>query len=243
MRPDFARIYAKQEYLTPGAPFTVDLIAETVRPTEQSILLDIACGKGEAASTLAARFACRIIAVDMYDPFIHYAAAKFWFYNLRDLVSVVRADGKRLPVRNGGLDACYCIGGPSIVGREAALSEMARAIRPGGHVIVSDITWRVKPDQPLGKEWRWFAEADRITRDEYGSRIAAAGVTVERTHTHPPSDWEDYWRPMLQVAQEAKTSQLADIFFADEIESGVALERRAIEMYVDYTTFIARKPS
>ena len=48
---------------------------------------------------------------------------------------------------------------------------------------------------------------------------------------------------MLQVAQEAKTSQLADIFFADEIESGVALERRAIEMYVDYTTFIARKPS
>src|SRR3990172_3697789 len=102
---DFLRHYAKQEYLTPGAAETVDLIADAARPDGHSLLLDVACGKLEAACTLAGRFACRIVAVDIYDPFIHYAAAKTWFFNLRDLIAVVRADGKRLPLRSAAFDA------------------------------------------------------------------------------------------------------------------------------------------
>jgi len=47
---------------------------------------------------------------------------------------------------------------------------------------------------------------------------------------------------MLDVAQEAKTSQPADIAFADDIESAVALERRAVDRYIDYATFVAKKP-
>ena len=48
---------------------------------------------------------------------------------------------------------------------------------------------------------------------------------------------------MLQVAQEAKVAQPADIFFADEIETSVALERRAADAWLDYAAFIARKPA
>jgi SAM-dependent methyltransferase len=239
--PDFSRVYARQEYLTPGAAETVELIAETVQPTEQSLLLDVACGKGEAASTLAGRFACRIAAVELFDAFIHHTAAKAWFYNLRDLVTVLRADGRRLPVRDGAFDAAYCIGAPSIVGLDSCLRELARATKPGGHVIVSDIVWRAKPEAPLGEEWRWLARSDPISADEYGSAIEAAGLNVERTHVHDRSAWEDYWRPMLAIANDAMTSQPADIFFADDIESAVALERRAVDLYIDYASFMARK--
>ncbi len=241
--PDFLRIYSRQEYLTPGAPRTVETIAETVRPGEGTWLLDMASGKGEAAATLASRFACRIVAVDLYDPFIHYATAKFWHFNLRDLVTVVRGSGRSLPVHDGAVDAAYCIGGPSIVGLEPALAELARVTRPGGHVIVSDLVWRAQPDPPLGKEWRWLAEAEpKLSAEEYAAAVGRAGLTVERTHIHPASDWEEYWRPMLEVAAEAKTSQPADVFFADDVESGVGLERRAVEQYIDYATFVARKP-
>lgn len=239
---DYARIYARQEYLTPGAGETVEIIAETVRPTENSVLLDVACGKGEAAATLAGRFACRIAAVDMYDAFIHHAAAKAWFYNLRDLITVLRANGRHLPVRQGGVDAAYCIGGPSIVGLKECLREMARATKPGGRVVVSDVVWRVKPVKPLGKEWQWLAEVRPISADEYAAEIGAAGLDIQRTHIHARSAWEEYFGPMLAVANEAKTSQPADIFFADEVESAVALERRAVEEYIDYATFVARKP-
>jgi SAM-dependent methyltransferase len=239
--PDFARIYARQEYLTPGAAETVEIIAETVQPSERSILLDVACGKGEAAATLASRFACRIAAVELFEPFIHHTAAKAWFFNLRDLITVLRADGRRLPARDGVFDAAYCIGAPSIVGLEDCLRELARATRPGGHVIVSDVVWRTKPEVALGDEWRWLASMEPITADEYGAAIEAAGVRLERTQVHDRSAWEEYWRPMLAVANEAKTSQPADIAFADDIESDVALEKRAVEEYIDYATFVAIK--
>ncbi len=241
--PDFLRHYARQEYLTPGAAETVEMIAEAVQPGEQSLLLDVACGKGEAAATLAGRFACRVLAVDLYDPFIHYAAAKAWFFNLRDLVTVVRADGKQLPVRDGAFDAAYCIGAPSIVGMKHCLRELARAVKPDGHVVVSDIVWRTKPPQPLGSEWRWLAYSEpKLSAQEYAALVESAGLRVERTHVHPRSAWEEYWRPMLEVAQEAKTAQPADIAFADDIESGDALERRAVDAFIDYATFVARKP-
>jgi hypothetical protein len=82
----------------------------------------------------------------------------------------------------------------------------------------------------------------RLSADEYAALVEAAGLRVERVHLHERSAWEAYWRPMLRVAQEAKTSQPADILFADEVESGVELERRAVEAFLDYATFVARRP-
>jgi len=240
--PDYMRIYAKQEYLTPGAPTTVEIIAETVQPDEHTVLLDLAAGKGEAAATLASHHACRILAIEPFDPFVHIAAAKFYFYNLRDLASVIRANGRRLPIRDSAVDAAYCIGGPSIVGLDPALRELARVARPGGHVIVSDIVWRAKPDSPLGADWKWLAEAEQISAEEYAGRIEATGLSIRRTHIHPVSDWEAYFAPMLEVAREARTGEAMDPFFADEMDETVALERRAVDQYLDYATFVAQKP-
>ncbi|MEO8456320.1 MAG: class I SAM-dependent methyltransferase [Chloroflexota bacterium] len=239
--PDYARIYAKQEYLTPGAAETVRIIAETVQPTEATQLLDVASGKGEAAATLSSQFGCKIVAVEPYESFIHISTAKFWFFNLRDLVTVLRATGRRLPLRDSSLDAAYCIGGPSIVGLEPALAEMARVVRPAGHVIVSDVTWRSKPG-PLGAEWNWLADSPQVTAEEYAAVIESAGLRVTRAHTHPRSDWDDYHAPQLAVAQEAKTATPADVFFADEVESRIELERKMTDNWLDYTTFVAIKP-
>lgn len=240
MSPDFVRIYQHQDYMTPAAAETVRIIAETVRPTENSVLLDVASGKGEAASTLASEFACRVLCIEPFDPFVHISTSKFWFYNLRDLVTVLRADGCQLPVRDASVDAAYCIGAPSIVGLEPGLREMARAVRPGGHVIVSDAVWRTKPGA-LGKEWGAWAAAPQVTAEDYAATIAAAGLTVERTVVHGREAWDAYFEPMLATAQEAKTSQPADIFFADEVEALVALERRAADAWLDYATFVARR--
>jgi hypothetical protein len=72
--------------------------------------------------------------------------------------------------------------------------------------------------------------------------IEAAGLKMERVQVHAREVWDEYHRGMLEVAQEAQTAQPADIFFADEVESGVDLERRAVERWLDYATFVARKP-
>jgi SAM-dependent methyltransferase len=228
--------------MTPGAPETVEIIAETVGPGEDTWLLDVASGKGEAAATLAGQFGCRVVCVEPYDAFVHISTSRFWFFNLRDLVTVVRADGKRLPAQDRSFDAAYCIGAPSIVGLEDCLQEMARVVKPGGWVFASDVVWRDKPGE-LGREWEWVGEMEQLTADDYAAALEAAGLTVKRANIHERSVWEEYFAPMLQVANEAKTAQPADVFFADEVEASVELERRAVERWLDYATFVARKPS
>lgn len=230
--------------MTPGAARTVATIAERVRPDENSWLLDMGAGKGEAAATLAAEFACRILAIEPYDAFVHISTAKFWHFNLRDLVTVLRANGRNLPVRDDSMDAAYCIGAPSIVGLAPALAELGRVVKAGGLVIVSDVAWRSKPEAPLGREWGWLAQATPTTVDDYVAAIVAAGLSVEDAITHPREDWENYWAPMLAVAAEAKTASAsggADVFFADEVESAVSAEKRGVEAYLDYVTFVARR--
>jgi ubiquinone/menaquinone biosynthesis C-methylase UbiE len=242
--PDYARIYARQEYMTPGAARTVKIIADRAQPDDSSWLLDMGAGKGEASATLASEFACRILAVEPHDAFIHISAAKFWHFNLRDLVTLVRADGKRVPVAGESMDAAYCIGAPSIVGLAEALGELARVTRPGGVVVCSDAIWRRKPDAPLGAQWGWMAEMKPMTIDDYTEALEAAGLSVEDVIKHPREDWEEYWRPMLEVASAAKSASAeggADIFFADEVESDIALERRGVDEFLDYVTFVARR--
>jgi SAM-dependent methyltransferase len=237
----YSRVYARQEYLTPGAAETVDLLAAASRPTAASRLLDVACGKAEAACTLAARFRCRVVAVDRHEPFLRYDAAKLRDRGLVALVSLVRADGRCLPVPDGAFDAGYCIGAPSIVGLDDCLRELRRAVRPGGVIAVSDVVWREKPDGPLGPEWQWVAQQQpRIDAEEYAATIAACGLTVERVHIHPRSAWDAYYAPMLATADEERAS--GDAAFADGVEEGVALERRALDAFWEYATFSARRP-
>jgi len=156
----------------------------------------------------------------------------------------VRADGSHLPVADGVCDAAYCIGGPSIVGPEPCLTELARAVKPGGHVIVSDIVWRRKPDGALGPEWGVVAEiSPRLSRDEYTALIAAQGLAVSRVHIHERSAWEEYFRPMADVAREARASgDPDDLALAQEIERDIAVEGRAADAFLDYVTFLARRP-
>ncbi|MGH2587571.1 MAG: SAM-dependent methyltransferase [Dehalococcoidia bacterium] len=239
--PDYARIYAQQEYLTPGAADTVALLAEAARPAASSRLLEVACGKGEAACTLAGQTGCRVLAVDLFVPFLAHTARKAAERGLDALVTPVRADGRQLPAADERFDAAYCIGAPSIVGLEPGLRELRRAVRPGGVVAVSDVVWRQKPAGPLGPEWTWVAQQQpQVDADEYAAVIAACGLTVEGVHIHPRSAWDDYHRPMAAVAVDARAR--GDGAFADEVEADLALEQRALDAFWEYATFIARRP-
>ena len=234
-------LYARQEYLTPGAAETVQRITEVVRPDASSLLLDVASGKGEAACVLAARSHCRVVGVDLRALFFDDARAKIAAAGLGARVTIVRADGKRLPVRDGAFDAAYCIGGPSIVGLEACLVELARAVRTGGAVVVSDIVWRERPGR-LGPEWRWLASMRQITLDEYASTMEAAGLKVEERTVFPRTAWDVYHGPMAEVARAARAGgEPAEAARADQIEADIEMERRAVESFVDYAMFVARR--
>jgi SAM-dependent methyltransferase len=240
---DWLRHYERHQYLTPGAGQTVERIVDVSALDATSTAIDVASGKGEAACVVSERTGCRVLAVDLWDVFFPHAAARIVGRQLADRVALVRADGKNLPVRSATVSAAYCIGGPSIVGLEACLGELARVVKAGGTVVVSDIVWRRQPGA-LGREWKYLATMRQITVPQLTATIEDAGLEVEETVMFGLQDWREYHAPMLEVAREAKESGRAeDVSFAEKTEQNVAMEQRAVECFFDYAMFVARKPA
>ena len=143
----FERTYAKQEYLTPGAAETVAIVAAAL-PADGARVLDVASGKGEAACSLAAD-GHDVVALDAFEPFHRYTQAKVRERGLDGRVSLVRGNGRLLPLPDDSFDGAYCIGAPSIVGLPDCPQELARITMAGGPVVVSDIVWRTMPAEPV----------------------------------------------------------------------------------------------
>jgi ubiquinone/menaquinone biosynthesis C-methylase UbiE len=231
-------MYAKQDHMTPGAAQTVDIITDSVPFGGAPRLLEMASGKGAAAATLASRHICRIVCVEPHGSFVRQSVDRFSRLGLRG-VRVVQGDGRRLPIRNGVMDAAYCIGAPSIVGLRPALTELTRVVHPGARVIVSDITWREQPG-PLGREWGWAAAAAQTSTEQYVDELTSVGLLVDRVVVHGRDAWDEYWQPLRLVADEARSA--GDLAFADETQQLIDVERRAVNAWLDYTTFIAVRP-
>jgi len=104
-------------------------------------ILDLATGSGDLA--LALSRACpdaAVIGADFCQPMMLEARKK----GFRRLVN---ADGTRLPFRDGVFDALTVgFGLRNMASWPRAIGEMARVLRPGGHVLVLDFSL---PTQPL----------------------------------------------------------------------------------------------
>ena len=112
-------------------------------------------------------------------------------------------------------------------------------MRPAGAVVVSDIYWHHTPEQALGPEWGWFAQATmRLSLDEYRRVLTDCGLQVQAVYLHDEAAWEAYHRPMRRVVAEERAR--AEAAFADEVERGIEVERRGVEAFVGYVTFLAR---
>jgi hypothetical protein len=116
---------------------------------------------------------------------------------------------------------------------------LARVVLAGGRVIVSDITWREQPG-PLGREWGWAADAAQTSTDQYVDELNGVGLLVDRVVVHGREAWEEYWRPLRVVADDARP--VGDAAFADETQQLIDVECRAVDAWLDYTTFIAVRP-
>ena len=118
--------------------------AAIVRGWNPARILDLATGSGDLALTLRAMCPrSLIVGADFCHPMLLEAARK-------GASNLVVADGMRLPFPDGGYDAVtIAFGLRNMESRPGALEEMARVLRPGGHLLVLDFA---VPPPPL----RWL---------------------------------------------------------------------------------------
>jgi demethylmenaquinone methyltransferase/2-methoxy-6-polyprenyl-1,4-benzoquinol methylase len=123
--------------------------AAIVKSWAPARILDLATGSGDLALALGrACPAAEITGADFCQPMLAEAQKK----GLRRLVN---ADGTRLPFRDGSFDALtVAFGLRNMASWPTAISEMARVLRTGGHVLVLDFS--LPAIAPLRSAYRFY---------------------------------------------------------------------------------------
>jgi ArsR family transcriptional regulator len=160
-----------------GADFSLRAVAGLLDSTWT--VGDLGCGTGQMAAALAP-FVGRVIAVDGSAEMLQAAKRR-----LRDVENVEtrRGDLEALPIDAGTLDAAVLVLVlHHVPAPEAVLAEAARALKPGGRVMIVDMHAHDHEDyrQQMGHVWLGFAE------DQLQRWMQAAGFTQTRIVALPP---------------------------------------------------------
>ena len=156
-----------------------DLLALLALLDEGWTVGDLGCGTGQVAAALAP-FVGRVVAVDESAAMLTAARGR-----LEGCENVELRHGalESLPVDDAELDAAVLfLVLPYLAAPGAALAEAARALRPGGRLLVVDMTPHDREEyrHQMGHLWQGFS------REELGGWTEAAGLGALRYHPLPP---------------------------------------------------------
>ena len=108
------------------------VVRELLAALPVGVALDAACGTGRHGAYLAA-LGHRVIGVDATEEMLEVARAKIPDGELH------RADVRDLPLADASVDTVVCaIAASHLPDLAPVLSELARVLRPGGHLVLSD---------------------------------------------------------------------------------------------------------
>jgi ubiquinone/menaquinone biosynthesis C-methylase UbiE len=202
-----------------------DILLELAALKPKDRVLDLACGNGGLTFQLAARCAY-VTGVDTSEDRIALASERA-IASGADNVSFQVGDPQHLEFPDGMLDKALCHGGiHSFEQPGAVITEMARVVKPTGHVVISDI---VTSEDPAWREAHTRIERSRLSSvisllspSQLRDVLSAAGLSLERERHWQTrvrfTDWMrqaeadrstiDRTRRLLQEGARKKTTDL-----------------------------------
>lgn len=192
--PEFALVDGyrlwSQTYDAPLRLFPVEepTVRRILDGLPQGRILDAACGTGRHSQWLAAR-GHEVIGVDVSPDMLARARAKL------PQARFESGDLTALPLPDASVDAALCaLALVHLPDLRPALAELARVIRPGGRVVISDVHpflvalgWQAQFRTADGGTG--FVRLHRHLPSSYAQAAAAAGLAVVNLHEPPlPAD-------------------------------------------------------
>jgi len=177
---DWARFLLGDSFHPGGLQLTSRLAGQLgIDPSSR--LLDIASGGGASAIHLAQTRGCAVVGVDLSAANVAAAERLAAAAGLTDRVTFVQGDSEQLPFPDSSVDAVLCeCALCTFPDKPQACREMARVLKPGGRVGISDVTRSGSlPAELDGLLATVACIADACSYNDYRSLIADAGLTVE----------------------------------------------------------------
>lgn len=212
-------------------------------------LLDIASGIGTTALLAATEYGVRVDGVDLSEANAARAAEAATTRGLSDLVTFQPGDAEALPLPDAAWDAvvteCALCTFPD---KQTAVREMARVLKPGGRLGITDVTAdreRLPPE--LTNLEAWIAcVADARSTEEYRELLAGAGLRVLEVEQHQPAIDRmirhlDARFELLRMTSRARLEQAGVDF--DRVRPVLEAARHAVrDGVLGYVLLVAEKP-
>jgi arsenite methyltransferase len=182
---DIARILLGDSF-HPGGLKLTERVGSLLHLTPESLVLDVASGKGTSALFLAERFSCHVVGIDYSSQNIADANRLASAKGLSSLVRFERGDAESLPFLDKSLDAIICECAYCTFPNKAdAAREFARVLRPAGRVGLSDVTRGPTLPKELDGLLAWITcIADAQPIEGYVECLRAAHFDLEKVEFH-----------------------------------------------------------
>ena len=205
---------------------------------------DVGCGTGASALVLARLLNARIQAVDLLQDFLDVLNYRAERMGVADRVSTQACAMDNLPFAEEELDVVWSEGAIYNIGFARGVSAWRRYLKPGGLLVVSEITWITNARPPELQQY-WASEYPEID-------VASAKIRILEKYGYSPIGyfvlpehcWLDgYYRPMQDRFEEFLDRHVNSA----EARAVVAAEQREIDLYerykahFSYGVYIARR--
>ena len=124
-------------------------------------IADIGCGTGASTIQLAKELDAEITAVDFLPEFLEELQARATEHGVADKITTLSCSMDALPFADEEFDVIWSEGAIYNMGFEAGVSAWRRFLKPGGKLIVSEITW-LTADRSSELQSHWDAEYPEI---------------------------------------------------------------------------------
>lgn len=207
-------------------------------------IADIGCGTGASTILLAQELDADITAVDFLPEFLETLQARAKEHGVADKISTMNSTMDALPFSGDAFDVIWSEGAIYNMGFEAGVSAWKRFLKPGGKLVVSEITW-LTADRPAALQTYWDAEYPEI--DVASAKIGILeqyGYSPEGYFYLPPNCWIDnYYRPIQNgfdafFQRNGQTGQAREIIECEKTEIALYETYRA---YYSYGVYIGKK--
>ncbi|MGH9213883.1 MAG: class I SAM-dependent methyltransferase [Acidimicrobiales bacterium] len=227
---DLVALFLGDSYHPGGVDLTRRL-AQLMGLQPGDTVLDVASGPGTTAVLLAVEDRVDVVGVDLGSAQNAKARAKAERLGLSDRVRFEIGDAERLPIDDAGVDAVICeCALCTFPDKTTAVDEMARVLRPGGRLGISDV-WldpaHLDPDLQ-GIAGRVACLADARPIPEIRALIEHAGLEVTNLERHDDA----LLATIDQIQTRLRALRIADLPLLQgfDLRRGIDLALRAADM-------------
>jgi arsenite methyltransferase len=131
----------------PGGRAATEQLLKRAPITGESRVLDVGCGVGTTAITIAERSGAQVTAVDIEPLMLERANKAVRAAHVADCVHIQEGDILALDFSDDSIDVVIAEAVTMFVDRSRAARELIRVCRPGGRVLATEFMWRRPPSE------------------------------------------------------------------------------------------------